>query len=218
MQTLTESILKLNPPCSVFDETVIATLFPGRTKGAKALLVHRAVDKGEIIRLTPGIFLLAPEYRRKEPHPFVVASILHFPSQVSLTSALSFHGLIPEAVHQTSCVTPRRSRSFDTPIGVYEFIRIPMKDTRAGVKAISLGNGLWASMSVPLRAIADMVYLDRSVTWAKDGLGYLTESLRIEEEDLSTLDFASADEILDGVKSKRTRIYIERMRRELMAC
>ena len=63
-----------------------------------------------------------------------------------------------------------------------------------------------------------MVYLNRNVSWSKDGLDFLTESLRIEEDDLAELDFSRADEILRGVKNHRTADYIERMRRELSAC
>lgn len=46
MKTLTEEIMKLMPPGGLFDETVIANLFPDASKGARTLLVHRASQAG----------------------------------------------------------------------------------------------------------------------------------------------------------------------------
>lgn len=51
---------------------------------ARGLLVHRACKAGEILRLKPGLFVLGQPYRRSEPHPFVVAAMLHAPSHISL--------------------------------------------------------------------------------------------------------------------------------------
>jgi hypothetical protein len=59
-----------------------------------------------------------------------------------------------------------------------------------------------------LRAIADAVYLNREISWSADGLGYLTESLRIEEEDVRSLSFESLDEILEDIHSRRVRAYL----------
>jgi hypothetical protein len=73
MQNLTEKVFRLSPPGGIFDETAVRNLFPGKTEGARKLLVHRAVSEGEIIRLKPGLFLLAKEFRRTHPHPFVLA-------------------------------------------------------------------------------------------------------------------------------------------------
>jgi predicted transcriptional regulator of viral defense system len=125
MQTLTEQVFMLAPPGGLFDETVIRNLFPDSSEGARALLTHRASQAGEILRLKPGLFALAPPFRKSEPHPFVVAAVLHSPSHVSLESALAYHGLIPEAVYQVSSVTLARSREYFTPLGVFSFRRVP---------------------------------------------------------------------------------------------
>jgi len=37
MQTLTEKIFKLAPPGGLFDESVVQTLFPGQSTGARRL-------------------------------------------------------------------------------------------------------------------------------------------------------------------------------------
>ncbi|MBU4198986.1 MAG: hypothetical protein KKG09_03345 [Verrucomicrobia bacterium] len=209
MQKVTEKVFKLTPPGGLFDETVIHNLFPDSSDGARALMVHRACQAGEILRLKPGIFVLGPPYRKSEPHPFVVAGVLHSPSHISLESALAYHGLIPEAVYQVSGVTAGRSREFSTPLGVFSFRRVPAQAPRAGVEAVAVARNAWAFIAAPLRAIADAVYLRKEITWNRNGLGYLTESLRIEEDDLRSLSFEALDEILDSIRSRRVRAYIE---------
>jgi hypothetical protein len=208
MQSLTEKVLKLAPPGGLFDETVIHNLFPDSSIGARGLLVHRACKAGEILRLKPGLFVLGQPYRKSEPHPFVVAAMLHAPSHISLESALAYHGLIPEAVYQVSGVTVGRSREFSTPLGVFNFRRVPSRAPRAGVESVAVTRNAWAFIASPLRAIADGVYLNKEITWNRNGLGYLTESLRIEEDDLRSLSFEALDEILDSIRSRRVRAYL----------
>nr|WP_321349212.1 hypothetical protein [uncultured Methanoregula sp.] len=209
MQSLTERVFQLTPPGGLFDETVIHNLFPDSSAGARALLVHRAWQAGEILRLKPGRYVLGPLYRKSEPHPFVLASALHAPSHISLESALAHHGLIPEAVYQVSSVTVGRSREYATPLGVFSFRRVPARAPRAGVEAVAVARNAWAFIASPLRAIADAVYLNQEISWNRHGLGYLTESLRIEEDDLRPLDFEAMDEIVESIRSRRVRAYLE---------
>ena len=212
MQSLTEQVFALSPPGGLFDETVVGNLFPAASEGARALLVHRACRVGEVLRLRPGLYVLAPPYRKTEPHPFAVAAVLHAPSHVSLESALAYHGLIPEAVYQVSSVTVARSREFSTPLGVFSFRRVPSRLPRVGVEAVEVARNVWAFVATPLRAIADAVYLNRNVSWKNDGLRFLTDSLRIEEDDLRGLSFDALDEMLDGVRSLRVRTYLKGMK------
>jgi hypothetical protein len=215
MQTMTEKVLLLSPPGGLFDETVVRNLFSDRSEAARKVLVHRAVSAGEIIRLRPGLFLLAPEFRKTHPHPFVLAAVLHSPSHVSLESALSCHGLIPEAVFQVGSVTSARSRTFRTPVGVFSFIRVPASNPRAGVQALKVDGRSWAFVATPLRAIADLIYTRRDVSWAKDGLAFLTESMRIERDDLENCSFEALDEVCESLRSRRTTDYLRGLYREL---
>lgn len=215
MQTCTEKIYHLAPPGGLFDETVIRNLFPESSVGARSLLVHRATQAGEILRLKPGLFLLDGRYRKSEPHPFQIAALLHYPSHISLESALAWHHLIPEAVFQVSSVTVGRSRTFTTPVGIFTFQRVPTDAPRAGVKAVEISRHSWAFIASPLRAIADMLYLNKMITWQKHGLSYLTESLRIDEEELQLISFDDLDDILGSLHAKRVREYLIGMKGEL---
>lgn len=215
MQTLTEKIYKLGPPGGIFDETVVLNLHPNRSDGARKAIVHRAVQSGEILRLKPGLYCLSEIYRKTHPHPFSLAGVLHFPSHVSLESALHYHGLIPEAVYEVAGVTGQRTRTFKTPLGNFSFQRVPTNYPRAGIRAVKVDEDSWAFIATPLRAIADLVYLRRDVNWRRDGLGFLVNSMRIEEDDLATIVQEDFQEIHESIRNKRTRAYLDGMRKEL---
>ncbi len=74
----------------------------------------------------------------------------------------------------------------------------------------------WAFVATPLRAIADSVYLRRDICWERDGLEYLTESLRIEEDDLHGIGWETFEEIMEGFRVNRVRKYLQELGRELI--
>lgn len=211
MQTLTERMFELQPPGGIFDDTAIYNASPQLGVGARRLLLHRAVASGEVLRLKPGVYCLAARLRRTQPHPFVLAAMLHHPSQISFETALAYHGLIPEAVHRIASSTNQRSRSFATPLGHFEFRRVPTKELRAGVRVTQVEGG-WAFVATPLRALADLLYQRREVSWPRDGLRFLTESLRIELDDLAVDD---VEEVAPSINNKRVRRYLEGLHAEL---
>ena len=215
MQTLTEKIFKLSPPSGLFDKTVIVNTFPDISEGARKLLIHRAVKAKEILRLKRGLYILSREYRKSSYHPYAIAAMLHAPSHISLETALSFHGLIPEAVYQVSSVTSSRSRDFNTPLGIFTFQRIPLHNPRAGVEIVKLDDYSWAYIAKPLRAITDLIYYRKEITWEAHGLGFLTDSMRIEDEDLFHIDFSYYTEMREGLYNKRVIHYLEGMKKEL---
>jgi predicted transcriptional regulator of viral defense system len=217
MQTLTEKTFKLAPPGGLFDESVVRNLFPEQSAGARRLLVHRAVQHGEVHRLKRGLYCLAEDYRKSHPHPFVLAAALHSPSHISMESALSHHGLIPEAVFVVTSATSRRARSFETPLGHFSFVRVPAERPRANVKSVRVDEEGWAFVANPVRAIADLIYTRNEVTWKTDGLAFLTQSMRIEEEDLHSIHMDDIDEVLGSIRSRRVRKYLTGLKKEIAA-
>ncbi len=215
MQALTEKALELSPPMGIFDVTVVHNFFPHRTESARKAMVHRAVSSGEVSRIRPGLYCLANRYRKTHPHPFAVAGLLLSPSHVSMESALWHHGLIPEGIRQVASATPARTRSFQTPLGNFTYLSVPANNPRAGARAVQVDAGIWAFVATPLRAIADLVYSRRAVRWEKDGLGFLTDSLRIEMDDLETMPFDDAQEVSSSIRNERTTHYIAGMLRAL---
>ncbi len=214
MKTLTEKVYRLAPPGGIFDTTVVSNLFAERSLGARRLLLDRAVKAGEVLRLKRGLYILAPEYRKSDPHPFVVAAMLYSPSHVSLETALGYWKLIPESVYQVASVGIMRNRDFKTPLGFFSFRRVPTLNPKAGVDALQVDENSWAFVATPLRAIADMVYLNNSISWKQNGKSYLFESLRIETEDLETIAYDRCDDIANAFRSRRVKSFLYGMKKE----
>ena len=77
--------------------------------------LSRWTKAGKLYQLRRGLYVLAPPFQRVKPHPFLVANRMVPGSYVSLQSALSYHGLIPEYVALTSVGIMRPTR-WDTPL------------------------------------------------------------------------------------------------------
>jgi hypothetical protein len=111
--------------------------------------------------------------------------------------------------------TLQRSREYDTPLGHYTFVRIPSNDPTAGVKAVRLDRQWWGFVASPLRAIADLVCARRHINWRTDGIAFLTDSMRIDLEELRSLPPGDLDEILTSFRNPRLYAYLSGLRAEL---
>ncbi len=217
MQTLTQEVFLLGPPGGLFDQAVVRNLFPDLSQGARNVLITRAVASGEVLKLKRGFYVLSEPYRKTHPHPFAVAPMLYGPSAISLESALAFHGLIPEAVYQTTSTTPKRSYRTSTPLGDYTFERIPTSDGLAGVESVRLDNFFWSFVASPFRAIADLIYLRKDVEWTSDGIKFLTDSMRIDSDDLFAISLSTADEVIASIRNKRTCNFMSQLQKEILS-
>lgn len=162
----------------------------------------RWVKSGRVYQLRRGLYALAPPYQKVKPHPFVVANRLQRASYVSLQSALSFYGLIPDIVQATLSVTACRPRRWETPLGVYEFRRVK-PDLLRGYHMVKLQNGTkpaqGALVATPEKALLDLVYLQPG----GDGRAYLRE-LRLQNlERLNIGEFERLAKLFDTPKLNR---------------
>lgn len=119
--------------------------------------LSRWVKAGKIYQLRRGLYSIAPPYQRRQPHPFLVANHLQRASYVSLQSALSFYGLIPEVVNITTSVSTGRPERLETPLGTYEFRHIKT-ELLFGYRMAELGEQS-ALIATPEKALLDLIYL-----------------------------------------------------------
>ena len=195
----------------VFTFGDVVTWHPGASRAAVYAYVQRALKSGEVIQIRRGLYHLSRTVFPQLVSVEVLANLIYGPSYVSFESALSYHRWIPEAVRNCSCVTSLRPRSFETVHGLFTYTQIKQSPLLAGVQNVDSGRGAFF-VATPLKALADMVAA-RGLDWTD--CRPLVESLRIEPDDLESLqpeDF----EILEGVYySKRARTFLAGLRREL---
>lgn len=143
-------------------------------------LVHWQ-KKGYIIRLRNGFYAFAAQ-ANKEQDLFVVANKIYEPSYISLESALSWHGIIPEGVYTVESVSTRKTSTFNTPIARLNYHTIKA-ELFFGYDIHPSEKGSFR-MASPEKAILDYLYLNPYVSIATD-----LQSLRWNQIALAQLDF-----------------------------
>jgi predicted transcriptional regulator of viral defense system len=153
-------------------------LLAGRgSAGAVRRQLDRWVKSGRLLQLRRGVYAVAPPYRTEAPHPFLAANHLRKPSYVSLQSALSHYGMIPEFVPVTTSVTTGRPEELETSLGRFLFRHVK-KLAFFGYTPKEISRGQPVFLASPEKALLDLFYL----TPGSDSLAYL-EELRFEPND-----------------------------------
>lgn len=143
----------------------------------------------QIIRLKRGLYVCSPEATGKPLSTELIANHLYAPSYVSMSSALRYYGLIPEAVYVVQSMTLKHSRDFDTPLGRFEYTSIAKKAFPIGLTSIQK-EGYAFVMACPEKALCDLIACSPQVNlrYMKDAERYLEEDIRMEMDDFKRMD------------------------------
>jgi hypothetical protein len=198
-------------PRGVFTTGELAAL-GDRTKDSLYASTKRALASGDFVQIRRGLYALAPYLRKRPVEAHLVAQEVYGPSYVSLETALSMHGWIPEAVYSTSCVTSRASIVFRTPLGIIEYERSRQTALFAGVLRFVVPMGDSFFLAKPLKALADYVDV-RRLSW--DSIDPVRGSLRVEDENLESLGAADFDELVGVYEDSRVARFLDGLRRDL---
>ena len=120
--------------------------------------LSRWVATGKLLQLRRRIYALPAARRRRAPHAFETANLLVRPSYVSLEAALSFHGMIPEAVFTTTSITSARPVLHRTPLGDFDYRHV-LAGLFWGHRSVAVAPGVSALVARPEKALLDLVYL-----------------------------------------------------------
>jgi predicted transcriptional regulator of viral defense system len=117
----------------------------------------RWVKNGYLIKLRNGHYIFS-EYLNQPNINLFVANRIYRPSYISLHAALSFYGLIPEAVVRTTSVTPLKTMSFVNPLGSFSYKSIK-ESFFFGYSHLPFHTGKSILMATPEKALLDLLYL-----------------------------------------------------------
>lgn len=165
--------------------------------------LYRWVDKGYLVKLRNGFYAFTESIKTTSDMMFI-SQLIYCPSYVSLQYALSFYGLIPEAVVSMTAVTTLKTYRFENSIGCFDYRTIG-RHLFWGYKKYLLQDGKHSYAIAELeKAILDYLYLN---PWY-DTLDELSE-LRFDDYVMTELVdrgklLAYADRF--GVKSLNNRI------------
>ncbi|MBR5651829.1 MAG: hypothetical protein IKW93_06410 [Bacteroidales bacterium] len=151
--------------------------------------VQSLEKEGDLIRLKRGLYVVSLEISGKPINAPLCANHIYGPSYVSLRWALRWYGLIPEQVHRMTSVTIKRSRSFETPIGFFDYYQVKPSYFSIGLRIVQ-EDGVSFIMATPEKALCDFVLFDsylpnRSVKGLKQ---FLEEDIRLDMDELMNFD------------------------------
>ncbi|MCX5782952.1 MAG: hypothetical protein NTW04_00665 [Elusimicrobia bacterium] len=142
-------------------------VLPGRiiVAGGNFSAMHSQLNnwqnKGLLIQLKRGLYVLSRQDRKIEPSAMFLAGQLYAPSYISLEYALSFYGLIPEAAVEITSVTAKKTARFANEFGRFSYQHIKREAFR-GFKMAKDGSGLAYFIAEPEKAVTDFIYLNLS--------------------------------------------------------
>lgn len=209
MATKLEQKLTNHPIVCLTDAEVAAIL--NISDNQKYGQIKRAVKKRALIHVKRGLYCLGDYLTIKKPHPFMLAQAIYWPSYLSLETALSYYGLIPEAVYTIASVTTKRAKEFKTCFGNFSYQKLPNRNFFTEVKLIKEENYNFFIAS-PWKAIADYIYCNKK-DWK--GLAPLSEDLRIEIDDLPQLSLKKIATLNDYYQDARIERFLRGVKREL---
>ncbi len=147
------------------------------------------VKKGYLLKLKNGLYAFARDANRMNKEE--VACLLYEPAYVSLETALSHYGFIPEIVYATVCVTTRTNRTFDNYFGHFIYRHLK-KELFWGYASIGSQQGFYL-LAEPEKALLDYLYLN---------LGRINSQADIENMRLNK------DQLQQRLNKKKFRQYI----------
>ena len=148
-----DSLLKKFGNIPITTSAVTSLYSDLRSPEKKVLWLER---RGDIIRLKRGLYVVNPMVSGVLLSTELIANQLYSPSYLSMSSALRFYGLIPEAVYSHQSMTIKHSRSFQTSIGFFDYKFIGREAFSIGIRREQIGDCAFLIAS-PEKALCDLI-------------------------------------------------------------
>lgn len=116
-------------------------------------------NKGLLIKLKRGLYILNANDRKINPSRGFIANQLCAPSYISLEYALNFYGLIPERVPVVTSITTKKTIRFTNELGAFTYQHIKPQGFK-GFRIVRDENGFDFFIAEPEKAVVDFLYLN----------------------------------------------------------
>lgn len=147
--------------------------------------IYQLTREGVLLSIKKGLYVVGPELNtHARPEPFLLANHILGPGYVSVETALSYHGLIPERVFEIASMTTKASRKFKTPLGNFTYTRLPLPYYAFGIRSEKLGDNQYAMVASPEKALCDKIITSSGLLLRskKAATEFLLENMRMDEE------------------------------------
>lgn len=156
----------------------------------------RWIRRDLLIRLRQEYYAF-PEYLKQQDFALYIANRIYRPSYISLHTALSFYGMIPESVVQITSVSSLKTMFFKNVFGEYSYKNVK-NDLMFGYDARQLSDGRTLFLASPEKALLDLLYLYPFYDNEKE-----LEQLRLDDYYMSDdFNYDKMQSLLEGFASK----------------
>jgi predicted transcriptional regulator of viral defense system len=137
-----------------------------------------------------------PDYLKIPNIQHFVSNKIYSPSYVSLHSALAFHGIIPEAIVQTTAVSSLKKANFENVFGSFSYQQI-LPELMFGNEQKTFLSKHSLIFATPEKAILDLLYLypqynnEQEIIELRFDEGFMQEDLNVERLNEFTERFKS---------------------------
>ena len=152
--------------------------------------INELVKQDLLIPVKRGIYMPGANLKMAPPEKILLANHLYGPSYVSLETALSHWGMIPERVFETSSVTTNISKTFKTAVGRFSYKHLPLPYYSFGIQQVQLTKRQTVLMATAEKAVCDKIITTSGIILrsAKQTVALLVEDFRIDLQSLKNLD------------------------------
>ncbi|MCD7847299.1 MAG: hypothetical protein LUG49_04635 [Oscillospiraceae bacterium] len=159
--------------------------------------LSRMVKNGEVFPIVKGLY----ETDRNTPAHLLAGSI-YGPSYISFEYALSFYGMIPEAVYTVTCATfeKKKKKRYETAFGTFTYRDIPSEAFPQGIRIMKDGD-YYYRIATPEKALCDKLYTVKPVANSAQMKTLLLDDLRIDEDELGKLDLGEIERMAGSYHS-----------------
>ena len=164
--------------------------------------------KGIITSLKKGMYIHTSSVNNNIVSKEIISNnLLDGPSYISLDYALYYYGLIPEAVHEVTAVTTKRSKKFNTDFGIFSYKQIKKELFNIGLKIETSAKGSFL-IAGKAKAICDKVYFTKeiSLTSKQTIIEFLTDDIRMDIDDLPGINKEVIESYYAISKSKKIKL------------
>lgn len=151
--------------------------------------INHLSKKGLIKAIKQGVYLVNADLGLRPYSKEILANLIYGPSYVSLETALSNFGFIPERVTTTTSICLGRGKSFTTPVGEFEYHHIKEELYPLGVQLKEVFKGVFCQYATPEKALLDFIYIKETkgeFRNQKDYFNYILDSYRLDLENIES--------------------------------
>ena len=124
--------------------------------------IARMIHSGDLLQLRRGLYAT-----RRDLNPLCLAASIYGPSYISFETALSYYGLIPEAVYEITSATLKRPKEFQNLFGRFRYRRVPENVCSIGIERITESEIPFLIAS-PTKAVCDRIALEPRMRFMSD--------------------------------------------------